>query len=61
MRKEETELFPLARDSLEAADWRAIDAALAENEDPVFDVRAEDRYQELLRRIIYLSIPPPGT
>lgn len=59
MRKEEMQLFPMAEKSLRPEDWEAIDRAFAENRDPVFADAAEDRYHELLRRIIYLSIPPP--
>ncbi len=58
MRKEETALFPLARESLEAEDWSAIDREFAENEDPMFSGAVDERYQELLRRIVYLSLPP---
>lgn len=59
MRMEEMQLFPLAEKSLRPEDWEAIDREFAENRDPVFAGAAEGRYQELLRRIIYLSIPPP--
>ncbi|MEE8275172.1 MAG: hypothetical protein V3R88_10940 [Alphaproteobacteria bacterium] len=58
MHKEETALFPLARESLEAEDWSAIEGEFAENEDPMFSGAIDERYQELLRRIIYLSLPP---
>ncbi len=59
IRQEEMELFPMAEKSLRAEDWEVIDRAFAENEDPLFAGEAKDRYHELLRRIIYLSIPPP--
>ncbi len=58
MHKEETAPFPLARESLEAEDWSAIDREFAENENPVFSGAVDERYQELLRRIVYLSLPP---
>ncbi len=57
MRKEETEVFPLARDSLAPEDWIEIDRAFDENRDPLFDEQEADRYRELLRRVIYLSQP----
>ncbi len=59
MHKEETALFPLARESLEPEDWREIDRDLAENVDPMFGAQVEERYHELLRRIICLPPPPP--
>lgn len=61
MRKEETELFPLARDSLKPEDWIEIDRAFAENRDPMFDEAENERYRELLSRIIYLSQPNAAT
>lgn len=59
MLMEELELFPMARESLLAADWEEIDKAIAENRDPAFDSHGGTRYHELLRQIIYLSQPAP--
>ncbi|MFQ5784386.1 MAG: hemerythrin domain-containing protein [Alphaproteobacteria bacterium] len=58
MRKEETMLFPMARESLRAEDWIEIEQAFEANRDPAFGDEAEERYHELLRRIIYLSQSP---
>ncbi len=57
MRKEEVEVFPLARDGLAPEDWAEIDRAFDENRDPLFDEQETERYRELLRRVIYLSQP----
>lgn len=57
MDKEETEIFPLARDSLAPEDWVEIDRAFGENRDPLFDDQDTERHRELLRRVIYLSQP----
>ncbi|GMU72367.1 MAG: hemerythrin domain-containing protein [Burkholderiales bacterium] len=60
MRKEEDEVFPLAREALTAEDWTAIDAAFASNEDPVVGVPASKAFRELFRRIVAIAPPPWG-
>jgi branched-chain amino acid transport system ATP-binding protein len=60
MRKEEDEVLPLARESLTAEDWVAIDAAFASNEDPVVGVPASAAFRELFKRIVTLAPPPWG-
>lgn len=60
MRREEDEVLPLARRSLTAEDWEAIDAAFASNEDPIVGVPASKAFRELFRRIVAIAPPPWG-
>lgn len=55
---EETELLPLARRSLAAADWDDIDAAFAANKDPWSGSIGE--YRSLFSRIVNLVPAPYG-
>jgi len=55
MRKEEMAVFPLAREALTEADWKAVDAQVARGEDPFLSEEGSARYREILRRIVYLS------
>lgn len=48
---EETELFPLAAELLQADDWLLIDAAFHFREDPLFGSAIEERYRALHRHI----------
>jgi hemerythrin-like domain-containing protein len=48
---EETELFPLAAQLLQADDWLLIDAAFHFREDPLFGSPIEERYRALHRHI----------
>jgi|SRR5580765_6428217 len=59
MRKEEEQLFPLARRYLMAEDWKLIDAAFAANPDPVAGVTERD-FRELFSRIANLAPAPVG-
>jgi hemerythrin-like domain-containing protein len=53
MRKEESEIFPLLRTLLSAADWVAIEKAAPFEEDPLFgDGSLEKRYESLHRQIV---------
>lgn len=61
MRREETEVFPLALAALTAADWGAADAAFANNRDPLFGADRERRFRALYRRILDLAPHPGGT
>ena len=59
MRKEETQLLPLAEKHLKDDDWRAIDRAFAQNRDPIADVEERD-FQKLFSRIATLAPAPIG-
>jgi hemerythrin-like domain-containing protein len=59
MRKEEQELLPLAERHLTAADWDAIDAAFAANQDPVAGTQERD-FAKLFTRIVNLAPEPVG-
>jgi len=60
MRREEDEVMPMARASLLAEDWTAIDAAFASNNDPVVGVPAQKAFRELFRRLVAIMPPPYG-
>ena len=59
MRKEETQLIPLAAQSLVAEDWAAIEAAFAGNNDAIADLREKD-FEKLYQRILNLAPAPVG-
>ncbi|HEY8252395.1 MAG TPA: hemerythrin domain-containing protein [Burkholderiales bacterium] len=59
MRKEESELLPLAQRHLTAVDWKAIDAAFAANADPIAEVQ-ERNFEKLFSRIANLAPAPVG-
>lgn len=48
---EESELFPIAAELLQADDWLLIDAAFHFREDPLFGSAIEERYRALHRHI----------
>ncbi|MEZ5841008.1 MAG: hemerythrin domain-containing protein [Hyphomicrobiales bacterium] len=60
MRLENQEAFPLAEKLLTEEDWEAIDAAFAENHDPLTGAAPEARYEQLHKRIMDLGLPPFG-
>ncbi|MDA8107356.1 MAG: hemerythrin domain-containing protein [Betaproteobacteria bacterium] len=60
MRKEEHELLPLAEQHLTAEDWGEIDAAFAENVDPLSDLEPEGEFAKLYTRIVTLAPAPIG-
>ncbi len=60
IRIEESTLMPLARQSLTAQDWQEIDAAFADNDDPVFGEHAQADMLALRTRIIHLAPEPIG-
>ncbi len=60
MRKEEHELLPLAEQHLSAEDWQDIDAAFAENTDPLSDLEPEGEFAKLYTRIVMLAPAPIG-
>jgi len=59
MRKEDTELLPLAEKHLTADDWRAIDRAFGANQDPIAQIEERD-FQRLFSRIASLAPAPVG-
>jgi hemerythrin-like domain-containing protein len=59
MRKEETELLPLAEKHFTADDWRAMDRAFSTNEDPIAKIEERD-FQKLFSRIANLAPAPVG-
>jgi branched-chain amino acid transport system ATP-binding protein len=60
MRKEEVDLFPLALGLLTPLDWRTIDAAFEENDDPLAAAREEREFDKLFARIVSIAPPPIG-
>ena len=60
MRKEEDQVFPLARKMLSTAEWEEIDRAFAENRDPLAADRDNADFQKLFSRIVTLAPPPIG-
>lgn len=60
VRTEEQEILPAARVHLTDADWRAIDAAFNDNEDPMFGADQQQRFKKLLSRIASLAPEPIG-
>jgi hemerythrin-like domain-containing protein len=60
MSKEEERLFPLARKLLTPLDWVMIDAAFAENRDPLAAERDEKDLDRLFTRIVSIAPPPIG-
>jgi hypothetical protein len=55
MRKEEQQILPLAEKRLVIEDWRAIEAAFAENEDPIARLRKRnfDRLYHNIGRMVF--------
>ena len=59
MRREETELLPLAERHLTPEDWRAIDEAFDSNRDPIAGIHERD-FEALFTRIVSLAPEPVG-
>jgi hypothetical protein len=57
---EEKELLPAAQRLLTAADWAELDAAFAENRDPLTGHEAAPDYQPLFRKILMAAPAPIG-
>ncbi len=55
MRREERQILPLALEALEAADWRAIDAAFARDDDPLFGTPRAEQFERLLGSILRMA------
>ena len=60
MRKEEEQLFPLARKLLTPLDWVTIDEAFRENLDPLAAERETKDFEKLFERIVNIAPPPIG-
>jgi hemerythrin-like domain-containing protein len=60
MRKEETQIFPLAEKLFDSTDWHVIDTAFAGNFDPLAADRDTKDMQKLFSRIVNLAPPPIG-
>jgi len=51
MREEEERFFPLAEERLSRGDWATLDFAIFDQDDPLFDHAAEERFAALRERI----------
>ena len=60
MRREEEQLFPLARSLLTPFDWVMVDTAFKENADPLAFARETSDFEALFSRIVNLAPPPIG-
>jgi len=60
MALEERELLPLAMRSLKREDWQSIDAAFADNEDPLFGTERRAQFERLFQHILDLAPGPMG-
>ena len=60
MRREEEQLFPLARSLLTPFDWVMVDTAFRENPDPLALARETSDFEALFSRIVNLAPPPIG-
>ncbi|HCY62476.1 MAG TPA: ABC transporter [Oxalobacteraceae bacterium] len=60
IRHEETTVMPLAREVLTEEDWREIDAAFLNNDDPLFGANAKAEFAELRANLVRLAPDPVG-
>lgn len=60
MRTEEDLIMPLAARTLHEQDWELIDAAFADNDDPMFGAARREEYRRLLALIAEHAPPPLG-
>lgn len=60
IKTEETTVMPMAKKGLLPEDWAMIDAAFANNDDPLFGVKARTEYTELHKRIVNIAPDPIG-
>ena len=60
IRKEETQVLPMARDSLEEADWAEIDRVFLDNEDPLFGQSVRAEFRDLYSHIVQYAPEPVG-
>lgn len=57
---EESRILPAARESLTTVDWKAIDAAFANNDDPIFGDKPQSKFNKLFSRIVSTAPEPWG-
>ena len=57
---EERELLPRAREALTDEDWEVIDAAFAENEDPMFGLKWDNEFSQLFSQLVNRLPAPLG-
>lgn len=60
LQKEEGIVIPMASRALTPEDWRVIDAAFADNRDPLFSDDAQESARILYSRIVQLAPAPHG-
>ena len=60
MQLEETQILPAAQARLSEEDWAQLDAAFAQNRDPLAGAVGEDEYAELFSRIVRIVPAPIG-
>lgn len=60
MRTEELEALPLARKHLTDEDWREIDAAFSDHDDPLFGDERRREYRRLYSKIVSMAPEPYG-
>jgi len=60
MRREETEIIPLAREHLTEDDWREIDREFSSNADPLFGEQTKEEFRRLFREIANRAPAPHG-
>lgn len=60
MALEESKVLPAARKHLVENDWRSINAAFDDNDDPIFGERPREAYDKLFARIVQLAPAPYG-
>lgn len=60
MHKEESIILPLAAKELSAEDWGALDAAFADNRDPLFSEDGREEMRGLYSKIVALAPAPWG-
>jgi branched-chain amino acid transport system ATP-binding protein len=57
---EERDLLPRALEALEASDWKEIDAAFSENQDPMFGEKWDSDFSDLLNKLVNRLPAPLG-
>jgi hemerythrin-like domain-containing protein len=60
IRLEETEILPVARETLSEAEWQGIDTAFGENDDPIFGANPQAAFNNLFRKIVATAPAPWG-
>ncbi|WP_440995777.1 ATP-binding cassette domain-containing protein [Arhodomonas sp. SL1] len=60
LRREESEVIPLAREVFTDEDWAEINAAFADNRDPLFGEERREHFRELYQQIVNYAPTPIG-